>query len=239
VPEPSPLLPWKLATLLVLILALVTDWRLAWDPFAPDLDPTAYVLAGLPERAPDRYGVLFVGNSRLGFAMQHKENYADVLDAAGIPDAQHGMVWGPHLRFSDLRTYLTPIARFGADLLVVQADLFVPMGPGAEAEGYLHALRSFEPTGRELIEGLEFVQLLEPERIVIVDLPYPDHVVSQLGVAWQADRAAALEALEARGFEVVAADAPWPDDRFNDEIHYGPGGEIALRRWLGAHLAEP
>lgn len=242
--ELSPLLAWRIIGLILVVVAVATGWRWSGDPIAPSppsdhatvaSDPLRARLSVriLPPRVPGSEAVLFLGNSRLGTALATPEAVAETLAAAGMADAQGGVLAGPWVRVADVERHLDGAAPFAPTVVVVQAELFFPAPE--RTTRWLDGLASAREVAPDRAATLALVDRLGPLRRLVVDPPLPARTVALLGPTWVARRAAALARLP--GYEVHAEPVGWDDALFVDPLHLGPVGLPHLRRWLAAALA--
>lgn len=233
----SPLLPWKLVGLTLLLLALLSGWRLSWDPFFTKRQRPLESVERLPERHGEGEAVLFIANSRMGYPLEPPSVLSEVLEPAGLQGADAAVVREPNLRASELTRASRRLAAFKPTVVVVQLDVLMPL---ARREGRPRPdllLLNYERDGRELLAGVELIGQLGVARGVVADVPLPETLSRTVGEAWWRDRMASYERLRAVGFQVIPAREPWPDDLFMDPLHLDPTGSARFRRWLGQGLA--
>lgn len=229
-----PLRPWAIATLVLGVLAAGVGWRPRWDPWAPDPGARLGTLERLQPRDPGQPGLLFLGDSRLGLALDG--GLHEVLEPAGLGGAAGVVVWGPELRVEELRPALARLEAWAPELVVVQLELAFPLGPVASGARPGQRLLGFERAGPALLATLELLERLGADRAVAVDLPCSARQWEALDAAWHADRARSWAQLEAHGVPVLRERGPWPDSLYTDGAHLDPLGAARLRAWLGAAL---
>jgi len=239
-PVQPPLLPWKLTGLMLLLLALATGWRVDWNPWRHENPWTlgGSVALDLPQPAPDQRSVIFIGNSRLAWAVNDTDTRHQLMGLAGLSRHVSGVAGGPDISILDLGPVREQLAALDPELVIIQFDCLFPLGPAGPTPDTAARLSSFEWNDHDLYTSIDVAARLSSGRRVAVEVPWPQHLSDRLAPEFWTRRAAARAALRGRGYEVIADDKPWPDALFDDGIHLGPQGRDRFASWLGQRLAQ-
>ncbi len=229
------MLPWKLASLLLMLVAALTGWTVSWDPFS-ERRPGAGAPFPRATRKGDGPAVLFVGNSRLEQVLRYPPHAREMLDDAGWGDHEALLIGGPSMNVLSLERKREMLEPLRPTVLVVEVDLLLPGGRRAQAPDPIERLRHMETDGQTLARAVRIFSVFERCRRLAVEVPFSESVIATLGPAWQADRRAGYARVRAAGFELLGDGEPWPDALFTDGRHLAPAGAARFRAWLAAEL---
>ncbi|RME22820.1 MAG: SGNH/GDSL hydrolase family protein [Deltaproteobacteria bacterium] len=236
---PSPLLPWLLATLVLGLVAVASGWRLQWDPWAPRqrFGPASGRILDLPRHDDGVPALLFIGNSRMAFPLGERSARRELLRAAGLDDGVAAVIGGAEANVADLDGHLPDVAAFQPDVVVVQLDCLYLLGPEDGRTDPAARLIAFRRVPSLLETWLPVLERLPARQRVAVEVPWSAQVHDRLPAGFWERRRAARDELRARGWRVVADDAPWPDALYRDGAHFSAVGAARFREWLAGALS--
>ncbi len=231
-----PLLPWKLLAGLLAILAALSGWTLNWDPFGEAIlrnDP----MEGLPPRRHPGDGVVFIGNSKLVFALTPYSTAHEVLEAARLEGYEAGIIGGSWFIIDTLEPKTQRLVSWRPTLLVVLVDTFAPGVVDVDLKLGVEGRERFERDGRRFEIARRVFDQVPAARRIAFEVPHSETYATALSPAWFADRAALHERLRGEGWAVVVDPEPWPAANFSDDHHLSGTGSARFRRWLGEEIA--